>query len=347
MGKQCPVNLALVGAGYWGNKLLPKMMASGGIVRTVCDIHQDNLAKFEKQLAHIRTTVAFDDVLGDPEIDAVVIATPPATHFTLATQALSAKKHVWVEKPLALRLHQGHKLNELAKASDRVLFVDHTFLYDSAVTLIRTIVNNGEMGDVHHLYLQRSNLGRIKRDSNVWWNSAPHDISLLLFLLSAPPRNIHLHGYRYLQPNLEDHSVAVVEMTGGISAFIYHSWLFPENSAKLTLVGSKGFLVYEGKFDKRSITTYRYYLDRLADGREHGNELPTTIPANMVAKEHLRAFPGPEPLEAALADFLTSIEQRRQPVSNGDFALKVLAVLEAGEHSLRTNGEKTEISVDF
>ena len=169
----------------------------------------------------------------------------------------------------------------------------------------------------------------------------------MLFLLSAAPRSINLHGYRYLQPNLEDLSIAVVEMTGGISAFIYHSWLSPENSAKLTLVGSKGFLVYEGKFDKRSITTYRYYLDRLAKDPEHGDELPTTIPANLVAEERLQAFPGPEPLEAALADFLTSIEQRRKPVSNGDFSLKVLAVLEAGEHSLRANGEKTEINVDF
>jgi predicted dehydrogenase len=340
------INLALVGAGYWGNKLLPKLMGSRASVRAVCDIHQGNLAGIEKQFPQVRTTLSFENLVRDSEIDAILIVTPPATHFALANQALRAKKHVWIEKPLALLRAQGHELTELAKAQDRVLFVDHTFIYDSAVRLIRTIIGNDDLGDIHHLYLQRSNLGRIKRDSNVWWNSAPHDVSLLLFLLSARPRSINLHGYRYLQPNLEDLSIAIVELTGGTSAFIYHSWLFPENSAKLTVIGSKGFLVYEGKFDKRSITTYKYHLDRLADGLEHGHEPPTTIPAKMTAETRLETFPGPEPLEAALADFLESIEQRREPLSNGDFALKVLAVLEAGEHSLRANGQRTEINVD-
>jgi predicted dehydrogenase len=190
-------------------------------------------------------------------------------------------------------------------------------------------------------------LGRIKRDSNVWWNSAPHDASLLLFLLSAPPRNINLQGYRYLQPNVEDLTIAVVELTGGASAFIYDTWLSPENSAKLTVIGSKGFLVYEGKFDKRSITKYKYQLDGPPEGLEHGYDLPTTIPATLLAEERLQAFPSVEPLQAALADFLESIEQRRQPLSSGEFALKVLAVLEAGERSLRANGERTEIRFDF
>jgi UDP-2-acetamido-3-amino-2,3-dideoxy-glucuronate N-acetyltransferase len=347
MKEQHPVTLALVGAGYWGNKLLPKLLKSGAIVRVICDTHPGNLAEIEKQFPQIGTTQAFDDVLKDADIEAVLIVTPPATHFVLARQALRAKKHVWIEKPLALRLQEGRELLELAKTEERVLFVDHTFLYDSAVVLIRTLIRNGELGDIHHLYLQRSNLGRIKRDSNVWWNSAPHDASLLLFLLSALPRSINLQGYWYLQPNVEDLTIAVVELTGGASAFIYDTWLYPENSAKLTVIGSKGFLVYEGKFDKRSITTYKYHLDGPPKGLEHGHDPPTTIPATLLAQERLQVFPGLEPLQAALADFLESIEQRRQPLSSGEFALKVLAVLEAGERSLRANGERTEIRFDF
>ncbi|MGH7782847.1 MAG: Gfo/Idh/MocA family protein, partial [Candidatus Binatia bacterium] len=255
MNKQRAVNVALVGAGYWGHKLLPKFIsAPGAVVRIVCDIHPGNRAEIHDRFPQIPTTESLDVVLADPDIDAVLMVTPPATHFVLARQVLRSKKHIWIEKPLALRLDEGRELIQLAKSEKRVLFVDHTFLYDSAVGIIRGMILNGELGDIHHLYLQRMNLGRIKRDSNVWWNSAPHDASLVLFLLPARPRSINLHGYRYLQPNVEDLSIAVIEMTDGASAFIYHSWLSPENSAKLTVIGSKGFLVYEGKFDKRSIT---------------------------------------------------------------------------------------------
>lgn len=333
------VAVALVGAGYWGSKLLPKFVGSAGaIVRDVCDIHPDHRAEINRTFADIPTTESYDAILANPEIEAVVLATPPATHFSLSRQAIEAGKHLWIEKPLALRVHEGRELVDRSRARGTALFVDHTFLYDPAIRKIRDLIAQGEIGKVRHIYSQRLNLGRIKRDSSVWWNSAPHDISILLFLLDSTPESIALHGYRYLQPNLEDLNMAVVEMSDGASAFIYHNWLFPENTAKLTVIGDKRMLIYEGKFEKRAITMYDYVVDcAVADSA------PTTIPSKLTAEHKLSGLTDEEPLALAVDDFLESIRQSRPPLSDGSFALKVLEVLEAGEKSLQSGGAEVRL----
>lgn len=338
------VNVAMVGAGYWGKKLLPKFLAAPqALVRVVCDVHAENRAEIQRKFPGVVTAESFDAVIADRQLDAVVIVTPLASHFSLAKAALAAGKHVWVEKPLALQLEKGRELVQLARLKKSVLFVDHTFLYDPAVTMIREMIRSGELGDIYHLFLQRLNLGRIKRDSNVWWNSAPHDASIVLYLLLSQPTSVSLHGYRYLQPNLEDLNIAVIEMADNTSAFVYHNWLYPESTAKLTVIGSKRLLVYEGKFEKRSITIYEYQVENSPIGSPVADELPTTVPSKILARRELEGFQDREPLAAAVKDFLESILDDRVPLSNGDFALQVLAVLEAGERSIRANGARTAV----
>ncbi len=335
------VSVALVGAGYWGGKLLPKFVrCPESVVRVVCDIHPAHRAELEQAYPDIPTTASFDAVLSDPGVAAVVLATPPATHFSLARGAIEAGKHLWVEKPLALRVEEGAELVELSRSKGTVLFVDHTFLYDPAIRKIRQLIEGGELGQIRHLYSQRLNLGRIKRDSNVWWNSAPHDVSILLYLLPSAPAAIALHGYRYLQPELEDLSMAVVEMSDGVSAFIYHNWLFPENTAKLTVVGGKKMLAYEGKFEKRAITLYEYTIDQ--DAGANG-ERPTTIPSRLTAEDSLSGLTDQEPLALAVADFLSAVLRGSPPLSDGVFSLKVLETLAAGERSLQAGGAKIRI----
>jgi predicted dehydrogenase len=340
------LNIGLVGAGYWGHKLLPKFLAAPQAkVLSVCDIHAGNRAEIQRKFPSISTTPSSDTLLATRELDAVVIVTPPATHFGLAKAALEAGKHVWIEKPLALHLDEGRQLVQLAQARKRTLFVDHTFLYDPAVRMIRDLVQQGELGGIYHLFLQRLNLGRIKRDSNVWWNSAPHDASMILFILSGRPTSVNLHGYRYLQSNLEDLNMAVIEMSGGASAFIYHNWLYPENTAKLTVIGSKRLLVYEGKFEKRSLTLYDYEIEKPETSEIPSTELPTTIPSKIVGERKLEGFQDQEPLAGAVDDFLEAVRTGREPVSNGDFSLKVLAILEAGERSVRAEGARIPVDV--
>ncbi|MGH7767778.1 MAG: Gfo/Idh/MocA family protein, partial [Candidatus Binatia bacterium] len=207
------------------------------------------------------------------------------------------------------------------------------------------MIGGGEMGDIHHVFLQRLNLGRIKRDSNVWWNSAPHDVSILLYLLKGRPVSVTLHGYRYLQSDVEDLNMAVIEMSDGASAFIYHNWLFPENTAKLTVIGSKKLLTYEGKFDKRAATLYEYATGERVAGGGASPELANTIPSKIIAEHKLEGVASEEPLATAVGDFLDSIRARHAPVSDGGFSLKVLAVLDAAEQSLRTGGKKTAIEI--
>src|SRR5262249_49717260 len=231
----------------------------------------------------------------------------------------------------------------LSEAKGAVLFVDHTFLYDPAIRKIRELIVGGELGRVHHIFCQRLNLGRIKRDSNVWWNSAPHDVSILLFLVNSAPKSIALHGYRYLQPNLEDLNFAVVELADGTSAFIYHNWLFPENSAKLTVVGSDRMLVYEGKFEKRALSVYDYAVEQDCDVIENPQSLPTTIPSRLIRERNFLGLTEPEPLTLAVSDFLRWIGGGGRPVSDGAFSLKVLETLAAGEKSLRSDGAKISI----
>jgi predicted dehydrogenase len=340
MGK---VGVGLVGVGYWGEKLLPKFLNSrDASVTLVCDKSSEHRAKVDKLFPTVSTSSSYQQLLDDSEVEALVIVTPPATHYSLARQAIQAGKHVWIEKPLALQLDQGHELVRLARLKGVVLFVDHTFLYDSAIRNIRKRIAKGELGRVYHIFLQRLNLGRIKRDSNVWWNSAPHDLSIVLYLLSARPTSISLHGYCYLQPNMEDLNMAVMEMDNGTSAFIYHNWIYPENTAKLTIVGAKRLLVYEGKFDRRSLKIYEYAVDNPPTAQPP-EALQTTIPSKMIAEHTIEGIYDQDPLALAVNDFLESIQFARTPLSDGEFSLKVLAALEAGEQSLRSGGKKTLI----
>jgi predicted dehydrogenase len=340
MGK---VSVGLVGVGYWGEKLLPKFLNSrDASVTLVCDKSSEHRAKVSRLFPTVPTSSSYQQLLDDSDVEALVIVTPPATHYSLARQAIQAGKHVWIEKPLALQLDQGRELVRLARVKGVVLFVDHTFLYDSAIRNIRQRIARGELGHVYHIFLQRLNLGRIKRDSNVWWNSAPHDISIILYLLSAHPMSISLHGYSYLQPKLEDLNMAVMEMDNGTSAFIYHNWIYPENTAKLTIVGAKRSLVYEGKFDRRSLKIYEYAVDN-SPTAQPSETLRTTIPSKIMAEYKIEGIYDQEPLALAVNDFLESIQFARAPLSDGEFSLKVLAALEAGEQSLRSGGKKTLI----
>lgn len=341
---QSQVSLGLVGAGYWGQKLLPKFLAAANArVRAVCDVHRGNRGAITDSFPDVAAVDDYETLLRDAELHAVVIATPLASHYTLARRALMAGKHVWIEKPLALDVEEGRELVSLANDKRLTLFVDHTFLYDPAVRKIRELAVNHGMGEVHHLFLQRLNLGRIKRDSNVWWNSAPHDVSIILYLLGDRPKSIALHGYRYLQANLEDLNMAVVEMANGASAFVYHNWLYPENTAKLTVVGANRMLTYEGKFDKRCVTVFEYSVDRSDQRRSSADELPTTIPSKLIAEHRVEGIYDDEPLALAISDFLGSIQEGRAPISDGKLSLEVLAVLQAGDQSLRADGSKVTV----
>src|SRR5712692_9786605 len=195
----------------------------------------------------------------------------------MALAALRAGKHVWVEKPLALTRAEGAELVGVAEQVGRVLFVDETFLYDPLMREMKRIIDRGGLGEVCHLSFERLGMGRIKRDSNVWWNSAPHDVSILLYLVPRRVLEVRLHEHRYLQPGIADMAVCDIELEGGVSAHIYLSWLHPEKTAKVTVIGRERMLSYEGRFEKRGITLYDYAIEA-PNGQGDGTTAAPIVP---------------------------------------------------------------------
>ena len=331
------LRVALVGAGYWGSNLLQVFHATDGFaVVAVCDVDAELLTRIKARFPQVSVSTSLNEVLDDPTVDAVVVATPPASHFSIAHAVLCAGKHVWVEKPLALRFEEGRRLVAAAQERRLTLFVDETFLYDPLIQQVRARLLAGVVGQIHHVSLERTGMGRIRRDSTVWWNSAPHDISILRYVLNSHVRKISVVGHAFLQPGIEDVVWASLQMECGVSVHLYLNWLFPEKKAPMMVVGERGMISYEGRFEKRAWRRYTYRLG-VADFAAAREDAPVPIEHYEVAEEVSGDFQQ-EPLAYACAAFRESILTGTPASSGGKHVLHTLAVLEAGAQSLAQNG---------
>lgn len=329
------VRVALVGCGYWGEKLARvfSSLPHASLV-ALCDADAERMETVIKQRSEVdlRLYTSYEALLGADGIDAVVLATPPSRHFHMADAALRSGRHVWVEKPLALRHAEGETLVSAAAAKERVLFVDETFLYDPFIDEVKHLVDDGSLGTVHHVSLERLGLGRIRRDSNVWWNSAPHDLSILFYLLPREVLRLAYHEHAHLQPGIADVAAADLKLEGGVSVHIYLSWMNPEKTAMLTVVGSDRMLVYEGRHGNRRLTLYDYGLDR-GEGNGAGVDGTAIIPVTHCTKSPVEGVPETEPLRSAAEEFVDSIRRGRQPRTSGSNSLRTLALLEAAQRA--------------
>jgi len=334
------LNVAVVGLGYWGKTLLRTFGAlPAARVTGLCDLAPAEIARSAGQHPGARGTTDYAELLGRADVDAVVLATPPSRHHPMALAALRAGKHVWVEKPLALSTAQGGELVEAARQAARVLFVDETFLYDPLVREMKRIIDLGGLGEVCHLSFERLGMGRIKRDSNVWWNSAPHDLSILLYLVSRRVLHVRLHEHCYLQPGVADMAVGDLELEGGVSAHIYLSWLHPEKTATVTVIGRERMLAYEGRFEKRGLTLYDYDIER-SNGNGDASAAPI-MPIRHFAARRLELPAAAEPLALAAEHFVDSIRNGTEPLTSGARSLPVVEVLEAAEHAATRGGRSS------
>src|SRR5215470_16126865 len=255
-------SIAIAGAGYWGKNLLRTFSRlPGARVTNLCDLDPERLEAARADHPDLDCGTDFAALIRRPDVDAVVVATPPSHHHAMALAALRAGKHVWVEKPLALSAAHGRELVDAARDAGRVLFVDETFLYDPLVREMKRLVEAGALGAVFHLTFERLGMGRIRRDSDVWWNSAPHDLSILFYLVPRPVAAIQLYLHTYLQSGVADMAVCDLTLEGGVTAHVYLSWLHPEKTATVTVVGRDRMLAYEGRFEKRAVTLFDYALD--------------------------------------------------------------------------------------
>jgi predicted dehydrogenase len=333
--------LAQIGFGYWGPNLARNLHAvAGPNWRYLVDLSPERRAAASALYPQLRITGDLDEVFGDPDVSAVVISTPAATHATLARRALDSGRHVLVEKPLALSTEDAVELARTADERGLVLMVGHTFEYVAAVRKMRELLLAGDIGEPLYLHSQRLNLGRIQSDVNAFWSIGPHDVSIANYLVGSSPEWASAQGARYLNAEVEDVVIVTLGYPGGILAHLHVSWLDPLKTRRVTLVGSRKMLVYddldtEGRLkifdkgaDRLEPNAYGAWQYRLRDGAMEVPRLEMT-----------------EPLATELAHFLECISAGKRPDTDGWNGVRVVAVCEAVDRSLAAHGERVPVTV--
>jgi len=332
------VSVGVIGCGYWGPKHARNFHElPGSRLSWLCDLCQERLEHVKRLYPEAEATRDYRDILAS-DVDAVVVATPVATHYRLAMEALAAGKHVLVEKPLAADLAQAEEMVAEARRQGRLLMVGHTFEYNPAVEAVREIIERGELGRVYYVNATRVNLGVFQSDINVLWDLAPHDVSILRFILGMDPVRVSAWGNAYVQWRKGIHDVAYLALfyPGGILAEVHVSWLDPCKIRRYTIVGSHKMLVYDDiASDKILIYDKGVDLPPYSDTEEEFH----------LSYRYGEAVPYPvtwvEPLKAECQHFLQCIREGREPRSSGEVGARVVRVLQAAQRSLH-NGQVWE-----
>lgn len=330
--------VAVIGAGYWGKNLVRNLHQMGAL-KLVCDKSEVLLTKLEGCYPGLETCLALSEVLSREDINSVVIATPAETHYTSAREALLAGKHVYVEKPMALREDHGEELIALAKERTRVLMVGHLLQYHPAFVRLKKLASEGELGRINYIYSHRLNLGKIRREESILWSFAPHDISMILSLAGEEPESVSATGGNYLHRKIADVTTTHLEFPSGTQAHIFVSWLHPFKEQKLVVVGDRKMAVFDDTQD---------WSDKLLLF-PHEIKWESYIPVPAKAEPERLDIPEAEPLRLECEEFLRCISNGQQPVTNGPEGLRVLRILNASQRSLDNNGAKvylTDVSND-
>jgi len=340
-GRGQPIGVAVAGAGYWGPKLVRNFAGCSEFqLRWVCDLDRRHAETALGAYSTVAATSDFGEVLADPQVDAIAIATPAATHFDLASVALKAGKHVLVEKPLAATYAQGSELVARAEQSGLVLMCDHTYCHTSAVTKIREIVHSGELGDLRFYDSVRINLGLVQRDVDVLWDLAPHDLSILDSILppGIEPLAVAVHGADPIGAGRSCVAFVTIELTGGAIAHLHVNWLSPTKVRSTLIGGSKRALLWDDLNPVQRVTVFDRGVD-LMDPEELPEQARTDAfvsyrTGNVVSP----ALPEREALLSVVEEFAACIRTGRAPLTDGRSGLRVLDILEAASRSMSFHG---------
>lgn len=324
------VTVGLIGHGYWGPNLLRNYLELGTAnLKWVCDLSPDRLKKAVTRYPSLLTTACVDDVIGDPEVDAILIATPISSHHELAMRALQAGKHVFVEKPLATSVAQCDEMIAAAAERDLVLMVGHTFVYSPPVRAVKRILESGELGDVYFVTCSRVNLGLHQKDVSVVWDLAPHDLSILEYWLGEPPLSVQAMGRSCINNGIPDVAFLNVRYASGIIAELQVSWLSPVKLRRTILVGSKKMLMYD---DTESVEKVKIF-DEGVDYKD-----PETFGEFQLSYRTGDIFTprveNTEPLALEASHFIECVVTGERPITDGAAGRSVVAALEAAERSL-------------
>lgn len=327
--------VAQYGCGYWGPNLVRNFSALPECeMRYVVDASPDRRAFVEKSFSGVRAVGDRQVVLGDAEIDAVIIATPAESHYSLAEEALRAGKHVFVEKPLATTVAEVEALEELAAERGLIVMAGHTFIYNAAVRYVRDLIDRGELGEIRYIYSQRLNLGRIRSDIDALWNFAPHDISIIQYWLGDPePLSVHRVGMDFIQDGVDDVVFLSVSYPGKVLANIHVSWLDPQKVRKMIVVGSKKMVIYDDVSPDGKIMIYDKGIDKKAILGEN-MDFDTPRPDHFSYRSGDVLMPKidfVEPLRTEARHFLDCLRSREEPITGIPHAKHVISILERAQ----------------
>lgn len=328
------LRLGLVGYGYWGPNLARNFHQLPEAWLVACaDPDPARLSEAARLYPSIQQTAAdARELIENPTLDALVIATPARSHFALVQQALEAGKHVLVEKPLALASADALTLIETARRCQRQLMVGHTFEYNPAVWKIRELLEAQALGELYYIYSTRVNLGRVQTDINALWSIAPHDVSILLYLLDALPRAVTAHGGTYVSQGVEDVIFALLAFPNNINAHVHASWLDPSKTRQMTLVGSEKMIVYNDVDSESKLKIYDKGVYRRGDAF---GEFQLRVRSGDL---YIPRIDLTEPLYYECAHFLECVRENKTPRTDGASGLRVVRVLEAAQQSLAQGG---------
>ncbi len=324
-------DVAVVGCGYWGKNLVRNFRHLGALTM-VADATEPGRTKARELAPDAAVVGDIEDVLAS-DVDGVVIATPAETHYALVKRALMADKDVLVEKPMSLTYEHGRELVLLARARGRILMVGHVLEYHPAIVTLLDLIEQGRLGKVRYIYSNRLSLGKIRREENILWSFAPHDIAVILRLTGGMPFQVSATGGAYVQPNIADVTVTNLLFDNGMRAHIFVSWLHPFKEQRLVVIGSKKMASFD------DVSTRLVLYDQRVEWRE-GQPEPVKGEGELVP------FDDTEPLRLECQAFLDAMVTRQPPVTHGESGLRVLRVLQAAQRSLVTNGEPVRLPME-
>jgi UDP-2-acetamido-3-amino-2,3-dideoxy-glucuronate N-acetyltransferase len=317
--------IAVIGAGYWGKNIV-RNFHQLGVLKTVCDADEKIRKQLKKDYPDVRIIDNDKEIFEDASIDAVVIAAPAVAHYNLATSALNAGKHIFVEKPLSLNHTDGEKLVRLAADRKKILFVGHILHYHAAIIRLKEMIKTGKIGRLQYIYSRRLSFGKIRREENILWSFAPHDISIILSLTGEEPTYVDSVGSNFLHEQIADVTMTNLKFPSGIGAHIFVSWLNPYKEQKLVIVGSNGMIVFD---DTEPVETKLVLYPHTIDWQ---NGLPVPNKAESISIDLKDIWE--EPLKAECKAFLEAIKTNTKPLTSGEEGLRVLRILELSQQSI-------------
>ena len=338
------ITVGVVGCGYWGPNLIRNFRSLPDCrLKTMCDLNKDRLKHLKTLYPEVESSAEFETVIKDPEVDAIAIATAVRFHHKMAKDCLLAGKHTFIEKPMASSSAECEELIQLAAKNGLTLMVGHTFLYSPAVRKVKEVIAKGEIGELRYISSRRLNLGLFQKDINVAWDLAPHDISIVLYILEESPISVNCRGHAHMsRGGVEDVTTMCLMFKKGKFVTIQNSWLDPRKVREMTFVGTKRMIVYDDVEPLEKIKIY----DARVEVPPHYDTFAEFQYAYHYGDIYIPYIKQEEPLKAECQHFLDCIRSGATPISSGKQGLQLVRILEAASSSLQNGGAAMDLSGD-